>query len=79
MSHNYCILKSLNLKDNNITFDQEFVTNEVIRGVSSLVYHAKLTYIPHRCDKCGCYILIITNLKNMALNLLLLPYLKSLI
>ena len=54
MSHNYCILKSLNLKDENIIFDQNYITYEDVKGVNSLVYHAKLTYIPHHCEKCGC-------------------------
>jgi len=54
MSHNNCILLSLNLKDENIIFDQNYITYEDVKGVNSLVYHAKLTYIPHHCEKCGC-------------------------
>ena len=79
MSHNNCILLSLNLKDENIIFDQNYITYEEVKGVNSLVYHAKLTYIPHHCEKCGCIYSNRNQFKNMVLNLLLLPYLKSLI
>ena len=56
MSQNYYILKTLNMKDENIHFYDEFVTEENIKGKRSLVYQGYLTYIPEYCPKCGtCY------------------------
>lgn len=48
------ILKILNLKDENIVFDENFYSEEIINGVISQVYHGTLTYIPKSCPKCGC-------------------------
>lgn len=56
MSQDYYILKTLNMKDENIHFYEEFVTEENIKGKRCLVYHGYLTYIPEYCPKCGtCY------------------------
>ena len=56
MSQDYYILKTLNLKDENIHFYKEFVKEEIIKGKRSLVFQAYLTYIPECCPKCGvCY------------------------
>lgn len=56
MSQDYYILKTLNMKDENIHFYDEFVTEENIKGKRSLVYQGYLTYIPEYCPKCGtCY------------------------
>ena len=56
MSQDYYILKTLNMKDENIHFYEEFVTEENIKGKRCLVYQGYLTYIPEYCPKCGtCY------------------------
>ena len=53
MSQNNYILKTLNMKDENIHFYDEFVTEENIKGKRCLVYKGYLTYIPEYCPKCG--------------------------
>jgi len=53
MSHNDSILNLLNLKDENIRFDESFYSAEVIKGIESKVFHATLTYIPSACHSCG--------------------------
>ena len=56
MSQDNYILKTLNMKDENIHFYEEFVTEEYIKGKRCLVYQGYLTYIPEYCPKCGsCY------------------------
>ena len=56
MFQDYYILKSLNMKDENIHFYKEFVTEENIKGKRCLIYQGYLTYIPECCPKCGtCY------------------------
>ena len=53
MSQDYYILKTLNMKDENIHFYKEFVKEENIKGKRCLVYQGFLTYIPECCPKCG--------------------------
>ena len=56
MSQDYYILKTLNMKDENIHIYKEFVKEEIINNKRCLVYQAFLTYIPTCCPKCGtCY------------------------
>jgi transposase len=43
----------LNIKDPNITFQSNFCKEEVIRGVSSKIIEAKLSYTPPACTHCG--------------------------
>jgi transposase len=43
----------LNIKDKNIVFEEEFYTEEVIKGIGSKVFHGRLTYTPKACSKCG--------------------------
>lgn len=55
MSIHDSILLSLNLKEENIKFDEEFIQEEKIRGRNALVYHGTLTYeTPGSCPVCGC-------------------------
>lgn len=54
MSHNNDILNTLNLKDENIIFEENCLTEERIHDVSAKVYHAKLTGTPTCCAHCGC-------------------------
>ncbi len=53
MSLSKYIVKLLNLKDKNISFDNNFYSEEVIKEVRSQVYYAKLTYKPKSCPCCG--------------------------
>lgn len=53
MSQDNYILKTLNMKDENIHFYEEFVKDENIKGKRCLVYQGYLTYIPEYCPKCG--------------------------
>jgi len=67
----------LNLKDENIVFDENFYSEEIIKGVRSQVYTGTLFYKPKCCPKCDC--IFDKNIKNMYLKHLLLLYLKYLI
>ena len=56
MSQDNYILKTLNMKDENIHFYKEFAIEKNIKGKRSLIYQGYLTYIPEHCPKCGtCY------------------------
>ena len=56
MSQDYYILKTLNMKDENIHFYEEFAKEDYIKNKRCLIYQAYLTYIPTYCPKCGtCY------------------------
>ena len=43
----------LNIKDQNITFVEDGVSDKWIKGKNCKVVEAKLSYIPKYCDKCG--------------------------
>lgn len=53
MSHNYSIRNLLNIKDENITFNENFCSIETIKDVKSKVFYGTLTYQPKACDACG--------------------------
>ena len=53
MSHSYCIRTSLDLKDENIHFEEDFCKEIKIKGKRSKMYYGKLTYTPIRCANCG--------------------------
>lgn len=54
MSHNDNIRLLLNIKDTNITFnDDEWIKEDKINGVLSKVFLGTLTYKPMACPKCG--------------------------
>ena len=53
MSHNYSIINLLNLKAKNIIFDENFYTEEVVKGIESKIIHGTLTYKPEACYSCG--------------------------
>jgi Transposase and inactivated derivatives len=54
LSHNYSIKNLLNLKEENIYFDEKFSTKERDKnGNSYTVLHAKLAYKPKVCQCCG--------------------------
>jgi len=54
MSQYNCIVKMLNLKDENISFNEKFYSEELINDVNSQVYYGTLTYQPVKCYSCGC-------------------------
>ena len=54
MSINNCILKTLNMEDQNITFKDFFVEEREINGKRSLVYLGYLKNDFEYCPKCGC-------------------------
>ena len=54
MSHNNYIQNLLNIKDQNITFDEDGIHDEFIKNKTCKIINAHLSYIPTHCDKCGC-------------------------
>lgn len=52
MSYNDCTLEILDLQDPNIYFDAEFCKEEVIKGIKSKVFQAKLKLKPDSCYCC---------------------------
>ncbi|MGX6980211.1 hypothetical protein ACWN8V_13365, partial [Vagococcus elongatus] len=53
MSHHHRIRTSLNLEDENITSEKEFCQEVDIKGLTSLLYFATLSYTPTHCPNCG--------------------------
>ncbi|MBN1175981.1 ISL3 family transposase, partial [Candidatus Woesearchaeota archaeon] len=53
MSHTNSILNLLNIKDENITFGENWLTEEQIGVTFVKVFHGTLTYIPDACHNCG--------------------------
>ncbi|MEC1387431.1 ISL3 family transposase, partial [Aerococcus viridans] len=55
MSHNDNIRLLLNIKDTNITFNEEnWIQERNIKGIDVKVFTGTLTYKPKACPKCGC-------------------------
>lgn len=54
MSVNNCILKTLNIKEENIIFDKFFVEERKIKNIRSLVYKAYLYNEYEICPNCRC-------------------------
>ena len=54
MSINNCILKTLNMEDENIKFLEEFLEERKIKGKRSLVYKGYLENKYDFCPECGC-------------------------
>ena len=54
MSHEYCILDLLNIKDKNIKLIDNFYKIEKIDSIDYKIIEAKLSYEPLYCSKCGC-------------------------
>ena len=63
MSQDYYILKTLNLKDENIHFYEEYVKEEFINKKRCLVFQAYLTYIPEYAQ--NVEFIMMKVLKNM--------------
>ena len=53
MSINNCILKTLNMEDENIKFLEEFLEERKIKGKRSLVYKGYLENKYDICPECG--------------------------
>ena len=53
MSQDHSIRISLDLKDKNITFKENFCEDVIIKTFKSKLYHATLSYIPLFCQCCG--------------------------
>ena len=54
MTHTEYTKIILNIKDNNIYFDNNCLKIVNIKGVDTKVFHGYLTYTPEFCPKCGC-------------------------
>lgn len=54
MTHTDYTKLILNIKDNNIYFNEDCLEIVNIRGVETKVFHGYLTYTPEFCPKCGC-------------------------
>ena len=54
MPQNNYIRNLLNIKDQNITFDEDGIHDEFIKDKNCRIIDAHLSYIPSHCDKCGC-------------------------
>lgn len=52
MQTNY-IINILNLKDNRITFKENFYSEQIIKGFTYKVFEATLSYQPECCKYCG--------------------------
>ena len=53
MSNQNYIMEMLELKDNNVTFKQNFYYKEKIKGVIYKIFEGYLSYKPKFCPKCG--------------------------
>ena len=53
MTHNDYTKNILNIKDENIFFDENCLKISKINGVDTKIFHGILTYTPEYCDVCG--------------------------
>lgn len=53
MTHTDYTKLILNIKDNNIYFDENCLESKIINGKETKVFHGYLTYTPEICPKCG--------------------------
>lgn len=54
MSHSNYTRNILNIKDENIIFEENCLKEEVINGILTKVFYGTLTYTPTHCPCCGC-------------------------
>ena len=54
MTHTDYTKLILNIKDNNIYFDENCLEIVNVNNVETKVFHGYLNYIPEYCPKCGC-------------------------
>ena len=53
MSHSYFTRKFLNIKDKNITFQEDYFEEVKLHGVTSFIFKGILSYQPTHCEHCG--------------------------
>ena len=53
MSHSYFTRKLLNIKDKQITFEEDYFEEVKIHGVTSFIFKGILSYQPTHCEHCG--------------------------
>ena len=53
MSLTHCIRTSIDLKDKNIFFEENFCQEKSIKGLTAKAFDAILTYTPKACHSCG--------------------------
>ena len=53
MSHSYFTRKLLNIKDKQITFEENYLEEVKIKGITSFVFKGILSYQPTHCERCG--------------------------
>ena len=54
MTHTDYTKLILNIKDNNIHFNEDCLKIVNIKGIDTKVFYGRLTYTPEFCPKCGC-------------------------
>lgn len=54
MSHSNYTRNIWNIKDENITFEENCLELIKIKGITTKVFHGKLTYTPTFCPNCRC-------------------------
>ena len=53
MSHSYFTRKFLNIKDKNITFQEDYFEEVKLHSVTSFIFKGILSYQPTHCEHCG--------------------------
>ena len=53
MTHNDYTKNILNIKDENVYFNENCYKEDIINGIKTKIFHGYLTYIPEYCDVCG--------------------------
>ena len=53
MSHSYFTRKLLTIKDENITFLEDYLEEVKLNGITSLVFKEILSNHPSHCEHCG--------------------------
>ena len=53
MSHSYFTRKLLNIKDKNITFQEDYLEEVKFNGITSFIFKGILSYQPTHCQKYG--------------------------
>ena len=74
MSHSYFTRKLLNIKDKQITFEEDYLEEVKIEGVTRFVF--KAFYLINRLIVSGAELSLILNLKSMGSKRLELSFLK---
>ena len=54
MTHTDYTKQILNIKDENIYFDENCLEIKKINNLDTKVFNGYLTYTPENCPKCGC-------------------------